>query len=97
MDRSIRPLRDHVDLNYNFGYNPSFYLDSARVGNETRYINHGSGGKKGTANCVGETRLVFGEQRVGLWAKRYIAKGEEILFNYGTNYWKDKKPGVLST
>ncbi|KAH9164585.1 hypothetical protein EDB89DRAFT_2077985 [Lactarius sanguifluus] len=91
------PLRDHVDLNYNFGYNPSFYLDSARVGNETRYINHGSGGKKGTANCVGETRLVFGEQRVGLWATRYIAKGEEILFNYGTNYWKSKKPGVLST
>ncbi|KAH9025966.1 hypothetical protein EDB85DRAFT_1981141 [Lactarius pseudohatsudake] len=62
------PLRDHSDLNYNFGYNPSFYLDSARVGNETRYINHGSGGKNGTANSVGETRLVFGEQRVGLWA-----------------------------
>ncbi|KAH9059794.1 hypothetical protein EDB87DRAFT_1809770 [Lactarius vividus] len=109
------PLRDHVDLNYNFGYNPSFYLDSARVGNETRYINHGTGGKKGTANSVGESvqlnvnssrllsliyilaRLVFGEQRVGLWASRYIKKGEEILFNYGDNYWKNKNPGVLST
>ncbi|KAI9444046.1 hypothetical protein H4582DRAFT_2095391 [Lactarius indigo] len=91
------PLRNHVDLNYNFGYNPTFNLDSARVGNETRYINHGSGGEKGTANSVGQTRLVFGEQRIGLWATRYIKKGEEILFDYGDNYWKSKNPGVLST
>jgi hypothetical protein len=43
MDRSLRPLREHVDLNYNFGYDLLSNLDSARVGNETRYINHAKG------------------------------------------------------
>jgi len=81
------PLRNHVDLNYNFGYNRESNLDSARVGNETRYINHA----KSKANAEAGTRLVFGEQRIGLWAKRGIRKGEEILFDYGDNYWKNKK------
>lgn len=40
MDRSIRSLRDHVNLNYNFGYDLESNIDSARVGNEMRYINH---------------------------------------------------------
>jgi SET domain-containing protein len=43
MDRSIRALRSHLDLNYNFGYSPESTIDSARVGNETRYINHAKG------------------------------------------------------
>ena len=45
MDRSIRALREHLDLNYNFGYDLKSNLDSARVGNETRYINHAKGRK----------------------------------------------------
>ncbi|KAI9444047.1 hypothetical protein H4582DRAFT_2190030 [Lactarius indigo] len=81
-------LREHVDLNYNFGYSNTFSLDSARVGNETRYINHGSDAK---ANATADTRLVFGEQRIGLWATRYIKEGGEILFDYGVNYWINKK------
>jgi len=51
-----RDLRKHIFLNYNFGYNPKFTLDSARVGNETRYINHGSA-KEGKANCVARSTL----------------------------------------
>ncbi|KAF8268569.1 hypothetical protein EI94DRAFT_1139654 [Lactarius quietus] len=51
-----QPLRDHLDLNYNFGYNPNFCLDSGRVGNETRYINHGSD-EQGESNTKAETRI----------------------------------------
>ncbi|KAI9462879.1 hypothetical protein BJY52DRAFT_1255768 [Lactarius psammicola] len=76
----------HVKLNYNFGYDANFSLDSARVGNETRYINHGSDAE-GKSNSTAETRLVFGEQRIGLWAYRFIGKGSEILFDYGSVYW----------
>ncbi|KAH9164584.1 hypothetical protein EDB89DRAFT_2016838 [Lactarius sanguifluus] len=83
-------LRKHVDLNYNFGYSKDFSLDSARVGNETRYINHGSD-EEGKANAEADTRLVFGEQRIGLWAKRFIREGGEILFDYGEKYWGNKK------
>ncbi|KAH9059795.1 hypothetical protein EDB87DRAFT_1562822 [Lactarius vividus] len=83
-------LREHVDLNYNFGYSEDFSLDSARVGNETRYINHGSD-EGGKANAEAGTKLVFGEQRIGLWAKRFIREGGEILFDYGEVYWGNKK------
>ena len=37
-----RMLRKHVHLNYSFTLNQRQHVDSARVGNETRYINHGS-------------------------------------------------------
>jgi len=80
-------LRDHVNLNYNFGYDLESNIDSARVGNEMRYINHA----KAKANAEAGTKLVFGEQRIGLWAKKPIRRGEEILFDYGPGYWKNKK------
>jgi SET domain-containing protein len=35
-------LRKYVRLNYSFTLNHRYHIDSARVGNETRYINHGS-------------------------------------------------------
>jgi SET domain-containing protein len=35
-------------------------------------------------------KLVFGEQRIGLWASRDILKGQEILFDYGIDYWRHK-------
>ncbi|KAF8273078.1 hypothetical protein EI94DRAFT_1783169 [Lactarius quietus] len=64
-------LRDHVDLNYNFGYSPAHSLDSARVGNETRYINHGSD-KDDQSNAEADNKLVLGEQRIGLWANTIV-------------------------
>ena len=54
MDLAIRTLRTHLDLNYNFGYNPDYSLDSARVGNETRYINHGSDAE-GLSNAIADS------------------------------------------
>lgn len=41
-------------MNYNFGYNPDYSLDSARVGNETRYINHGSD-EEGLSNAIADS------------------------------------------
>jgi len=34
-------MRKHLGLNYSFGLNKIYHIDSARVGNETRFINHG--------------------------------------------------------
>jgi len=83
-DDKRETLRRHVGLNYNFGVNPDVNVDSARVGNETRYINHG---REGLANARAETKLVFGEQRIGLFAVRSIKPGEELRFDYGVHYW----------
>ena len=44
-----RIMRIHLGLNYSFTLNENWHIDSARVGNETRYINHGAGDK---ANAV---------------------------------------------
>ena len=48
-------LRKHVRLNYSFTRNHQDNIDSARVGNETRYINHGSDDKK--ANSIARSAL----------------------------------------
>ncbi|KAH9954772.1 hypothetical protein BC827DRAFT_1241027 [Russula dissimulans] len=79
-----QPLREHVDLNYNFGLTKKEDVDSARVGNETRYLNHG----KDKANAKAQKKLVFGVPRIGFWAERNIKAGDEILFDYGEEYWK---------
>lgn len=49
-------LRKHVHLNYSFKLNQHDLIDSARVGNETRYINHGSD-ENGTANSTARSGL----------------------------------------
>jgi hypothetical protein len=47
---------NHLNLNYKFDLNRTRILDGARVGNETRYINHGSGGRD---NCAATSKLVY--------------------------------------
>ncbi|KAF8466499.1 hypothetical protein DFH94DRAFT_781237 [Russula ochroleuca] len=79
-------LRKHVGLNYSFGLNLQHIIDSARVGNETRYINHGTE-EDGLANASAKTTLVLGEPRIALYATKEIKAGGEILFDYGENYW----------
>ncbi|KAH9974853.1 hypothetical protein BJV74DRAFT_183098 [Russula compacta] len=81
-------LRTHVGLNYSFKLDGLHNIDSARVGNETRYINHA---EEKDANAVARRKLVFGETRLGFYALRGIKAGEEVLFNYGDAYWRDKQ------
>ncbi|KAI0297413.1 hypothetical protein BC826DRAFT_165885 [Russula brevipes] len=77
-------LREHVGLNYNFTLDKENAIDSARVGNETRYINHG---EQKDANATGIAKFVFGEARIGFYALRNIKADEEIRFDYGVAYW----------
>ncbi|KAI0280120.1 hypothetical protein BGY98DRAFT_965749 [Russula aff. rugulosa BPL654] len=79
-------LRKHIHLNYSFTLNHNYHIDSARVGNETRYINHGLE-KDGKANSTARTILVHGEPRIALYATQDIKAGKEILFDYGEAYW----------
>lgn len=50
-------LRKHIRLNYSFTLNSRYHIDSARVGNETRYINHGSA-ENGQANSTAKSVLL---------------------------------------
>lgn len=83
-------IRKHIGLNYSFGFNddddlPDFSyieLDSARVGNETRYINHAE-----NANTIAKYIFSRGDMRIGIFASDRIEKGKELYLDYGTAYF----------
>ena len=57
-------------------------IDAARLGNQTRYINHARDAQHGL-NCGASVRFVNGEHRIKFIAERDIAAGEELFFDYG--------------
>lgn len=65
-------------------------VDAKRFGNYTRFINH----SEKNANCTPAYVPVDGIMHIVLVATRKISAGEQILFDYGAAYWKDK-PGIV--
>ena len=61
-------------------YSPVQTLDSTRVGNKFRYINHQS---PPYANCKAKILLCDTVHRIGMFACQNIEVGDEILFDYG--------------
>jgi len=80
----------HRCLNYNFTANETWIIDAAKVGNNTRYANHG---EPSVSNCEARILLVNGEHRIGFFATQKIGLGQEILLDYGEGYWQHHSPG----
>ncbi|KAF9029058.1 SET domain-containing protein [Hymenopellis radicata] len=76
-------LANHRGRSYVFRLNSEVSIDSSYICNETRYMNH----SKEDANCIPEVKLVNGEHRISFHALKTIASGEELLFNYGDEFW----------
>lgn len=55
----------------------SLAIDAGRRGNKARFLNHSC-----DPNCETQKWNVLGETRVGLFAKRDIAVGDELTFDY---------------
>ena len=55
----------------------SEYIDPSRAGNFGRFLNHSC-----EPNCETQKWDVLGEPRMGFFAKRDIAKGEDLTFDY---------------
>ncbi|KAI0312600.1 hypothetical protein OF83DRAFT_631933 [Amylostereum chailletii] len=88
------PLREFVHRNYKFSMNEvkdrddlSLYSDSARAGNETRYINHPV--TRADMNVNASLFLVNGEFRMGIWSLTGIPKGDELFLDYGKDYFPE--------
>lgn len=81
-EEAERRGRVYDEINYSFLFNTTkdYALDSTRLGNKLRYCNHSI-----RPNCEPKVMRVGGDVRVGLYAKRHIAKNEELFFNYGYN------------
>ncbi|KAF9067728.1 hypothetical protein BDP27DRAFT_872386 [Rhodocollybia butyracea] len=84
---SIHKLR-YLNYTYTLDQNLNKVLNSAQIGNETRYINHHS--RK--FNCEARNIMVHNEFRIGIYATKTIKKGKELILNYGDTYWGDNKP-----
>ncbi|KDN61888.1 hypothetical protein CSUB01_03181 [Colletotrichum sublineola] len=61
------------------------WLDAARYGNCSRYINHSSD----DPNITPVALYVSGDFRISFRARRNIQAGEELFFNYGNTFFSD--------
>ena len=78
-------IYDRRYLSFLFDLNSEWAVDGARLGNESRFINHADDEKDGL-NCEAKILLVNGEHRIKFIALRDITAGEELLFNYGKKF-----------
>lgn len=67
---------------YLFTLNESWTIDGKDRSNTARYVNH---------SCApnAEAELDEEELRVRIYAKKKILPGEEILYDYGKEYWDE--------
>ncbi|SOV17458.1 variant-silencing SET protein [Plasmodium gaboni] len=66
---------------YTIQINKDVYIDSAKKGSISRFINHSC-----SPNSVSQKWIVRGFYRIGIFALRDIPSGEEITYNYSYNF-----------
>ncbi|KAF2231156.1 SET domain-containing protein, partial [Viridothelium virens] len=71
----------HLATNYLFSLNKEQEVDSTKAGNKMRFVNNSE--REETMNCYAQTMLCNSVARIGMYARRDIAVGEELFFNYG--------------
>lgn len=85
--RSIFPNNNLYAMRYPtlFQKKRDYYIDAEKKGNFTRFINHSP-----NPNLEIESVYFSPFTRMIFTAKRKIVKGEQLLFDYGDEYWKKK-------
>ncbi len=68
----------------------SLAIDAEKRGNEQRFVNHSS-----RPNAGRRYALRAGVLRVLFVAERPIARDEQILLDYGADYWRGRQPAAL--
>ena len=69
---------------YTFTYQHGLVVDAEKYGNYTRWINHSSANFNG-CHCYVDVDCV---PHILLVATKRIAKGCQVLIDYGSGYWK---------
>lgn len=65
---------------YFFGLDDKYSIDGSDRANLARYVNH---------SCRPNADAFISGRRVWIWSKRAIKPGEEITYNYGTEYFDE--------
>jgi hypothetical protein len=87
---TIRSTKFNSDISYAFSLSDlyeGFHIDASKKGNATRYINHTS---KKFSNIHASAAYLRGVPYIFFIGKRKISKGEELMYDYGDDYWKKK-------
>lgn len=82
----------HAMLFKSSGYNYTFKLDDALeyyadalgAGNNTRYFNHTT-----RSNVEPDLTTINGDGKMAFFAAQNIKRGQEMMFDYGEQYWQD--------
>ncbi|KAG1731608.1 SET domain-containing protein [Suillus paluster] len=87
----LHDITNYSHRNYLFEFSPNNFdemFDAAPVGNATRFLNHSPAAK---ANCTTEALLVNGEHHIGFYTTKAVARGQELVFHYGSKYWSQEQ------
>ena len=64
---------------YFFGVNKQWSIDGSGRDNIARYINH---------SCRPNAEAIISRGRIWIWSKKNIKPGEEIVYDYGKEYFE---------
>ncbi|KZT36229.1 SET domain-containing protein [Sistotremastrum suecicum HHB10207 ss-3] len=86
-------LSDHVKRNYRFELNPLWLVDACSMGNGTRFINHSND----DYNCRAVVVIIDGDHCLAIYAIKQLKEGDELLLNYGEEYFIDGNEKTASS
>eukprot|EP00039_Didymoeca_costata_P001017 m.48850 g.48850 ORF g.48850 m.48850 type:complete len:1232 (-) comp10589_c0_seq1:188-3883(-) len=86
LERLAKQEKAGTESFYIMSLDNDIVIDARLKANMARYANHSC-----DPNCVTQKWNVAGEMRVGLFAKKFIAAGEEITFDYQLDCLDNKK------
>ena len=76
--RVSNEIVDQSNGKYFFGVTKKWSIDGSGRDNVARYVNH---------SCAPNAEAIISKNRVWIWSRKTIKPGEEIVYDYGKEYF----------